>query len=424
MSNFAQDWYSSISWLHSVPTHWKVLAGKRFHRRVKELNHQRSCSNVLSLTLNGVVNNDLSNPIGLVPQDYATYQLFKKGDLVFKLIDLENRSTSRVGLVHEEGIMSSVYIRVVPGPDSLPEFAHYYYYALYLNNIYNVLGSGIRSTLNYTELLNLPYVEPPLKEQRTIVEFLDRKIDKINRAIEAQKSLISSLEDYRRGLITTVAFKGMSAQVSRSSYSVSWLHSVPTHWKVLAGKRFHRRVKELNHQRSCSNVLSLTLNGVVNNDLSNPIGLVPQDYATYQLFKKGDLVFKLIDLENRSTSRVGLVHEEGIMSSVYIRVVPGPDSLPEFAHYYYYALYLNNIYNVLGSGIRSTLNYTELLNLPYVEPPLKEQRTIVEFLDRKMDKINRAIDGSKQIIEMLSHQKRVLISQVVFGQKLIMMKKE
>ena len=199
--------------------------------------------------------------------------------------------------------------------------------------------------------------------------------------------------------------------------SAPWLQRIPSHWQVLAGKRFHRRVKEINHQRLCTNVLSLTLNGVVNNDLSNPIGLVPQDYATYQLFKKGDLVFKLIDLENRSTSRVGLVHEDGIMSSAYIRIVPGCDSMPRYAYYYYYALHLNNVYNSLGSGIRSTLSYTDLLNLPYAQPPLQEQREIVEFLDYKTDKINAAVKTSKKTAQALFDKKCLLLSEIVFGRK-------
>ena len=198
-----------------------------------------------------------------------------------------------------------------------------------------------------------------------------------------------------------------------------WLRSAPSHWTVLPGKRFHKRKRELNHRRSCSNVLSLTLRGVVNNDPNNPLGLVPQDYATYQLFKKGDLVFKLIDLENASTSRVGLVHEDGIMSSVYIRIVPGRSSLPKFAYYYYYSLYLNNIYNALGSGVRSTLSYRELLNLPYAEPPLDEQGAIVQLLDRKMEKISAAIEVGRRTIRVLHKKKRALLSQVVFGVKTI-----
>lgn len=78
----------------------------------KQINKGNNFQNILSLTLRGVVNNNLDNPEGLVPKDYGTYQIFEKGDLVFKLIDLENFRTSRVGLVHERGAMSPAYIRL------------------------------------------------------------------------------------------------------------------------------------------------------------------------------------------------------------------------------------------------------------------------------------------------------------------------
>tara|TARA_Y100000589_G_C27007389_1_gene569350 strand:- start:405 stop:884 length:480 start_codon:yes stop_codon:yes gene_type:complete len=156
---------------------------------------------------------------------------------------------------------------------------------------------------------------------------------------------------------------------------------------------------------------------VIRNDPENPIGLVPEDYASYQIFEKDDLVFKLIDLGNISTSRVGLVPEQGIMSSAYIRVVPGKSSLPKFAYYYYYSLYLNHIYNFLGSGVRSTLSFTDLLNLPYIEPPQDEQKKIVDFLDKKTQQINKKIATTKRLVETLLNQRTALIYQMVLGQR-------
>ena len=155
---------SGVEWLGEIPEHWNILKSKYFHKNMKILNTKRACDNVLSLTLKGVVNNNLDSPEGLVPKDYATYQIFDKDDLVFKLIDLENISTSRVGIVHEKGIMSSAYIRLRIGQTSIPRFAYYYYYSLYINQVYNNIGSGVRSTLNPTDLLNINYIKQEKSE--------------------------------------------------------------------------------------------------------------------------------------------------------------------------------------------------------------------------------------------------------------------
>ena len=88
---------SGVPWLGDVPESWNLQRVKHLFCCRKLLNEGGSEKNVLSLTLRGVVKNDPENPEGLVPKDYRTYQIFNRGDLVFKLIDLENLRTSRVG---------------------------------------------------------------------------------------------------------------------------------------------------------------------------------------------------------------------------------------------------------------------------------------------------------------------------------------
>ena len=57
---------SGVPWLGKVPEHWEVRRGKWLFRHRKQINADRASSNVLSLTLRGVVNNDPDNPEGLV----------------------------------------------------------------------------------------------------------------------------------------------------------------------------------------------------------------------------------------------------------------------------------------------------------------------------------------------------------------------
>ena len=195
---------SGVDWLGEIPSHWEILKTKYVHKSIKFLNTNRNCDNVLSLTLRGVVNNNIDNPEGLVPKDYATYQIFEKNDLVFKLIDLENISTSRVGIVHEKGIMSSAYIRLKIGKRSIPKFAYYYYYSLYINNVYNSIGCGVRSTLNPTDLLNIKFPLPPKDEQEKIVEYIENKISKIDKLLNLEQECIKSLKEYKASLIDSV----------------------------------------------------------------------------------------------------------------------------------------------------------------------------------------------------------------------------
>ena len=150
---------SGVPWLGQVPRHWETHRCKQLFQYAKHPNADGQDTNVLSLTLRGVVNNNPDSPEGLIPKDYATYQRFKKDDLVFKLIDLENFKTSRVGLVHEDGIMSPAYIRLTQRGTGCIRYFYYQFYDLWLRGVYNQLGAGVRATLGQKDLLEVGIIQ-------------------------------------------------------------------------------------------------------------------------------------------------------------------------------------------------------------------------------------------------------------------------
>jgi type I restriction enzyme S subunit len=183
-------------------TNWEIAKGKRFFANVKIPNVNIIESNVLSLTLRGVVRNNMDKPEGLVPADYSTYQIFEKDDLVFKLIDLENIRTSRVGIVPERGIMSSAYIRLIPSEEIFPRYAYWWFYNLWCQNVFNALGDGVRANLSSDDLLELPFPKPPIDEQKRIAAELDSQIEEINNKINEQQEITRLMGELRAALIT------------------------------------------------------------------------------------------------------------------------------------------------------------------------------------------------------------------------------
>ena len=170
-----------LPWLKEIPNHWGINKVKRYSDNKKELNKGNKEKNVLSLTYKGVVKNHIDKPNGLVPKSYETYQKFKKDDLVFKLIDLENIKTSRVGIVNEDGIMSPAYIRLILTDRLFPKYAYYYFYKLYIEEVYNNLGAGVRSTMSVSDLQDMLIPVPSYFEQEQIASYLDWKIVEIDK---------------------------------------------------------------------------------------------------------------------------------------------------------------------------------------------------------------------------------------------------
>jgi type I restriction enzyme S subunit len=193
------NWF--YDWLGTFPESWDVKRGKFLFTNKKELNSNYKCDLVLSLTLNGVMHKEDLEARSLVPADYSTYQIFYPNDLVFKLIDLENYQTSRVGIVAEKGIMSSAYIRITASTQLYIKYFYYYYFSLYLQGIYNFMGMGVRASLNPADLLNIPVLVPPIEEQVRIAEYLDRCLTTLGSFEKEIKGTFGFTKEYRSSLI-------------------------------------------------------------------------------------------------------------------------------------------------------------------------------------------------------------------------------
>ena len=115
---------SNVEWIGEVPADWVVEKGKfhftnnKYIPGIKASEYDR-----LALTLKGVISRSKDDADGLQPKDFNTYQLLRENELVFKLIDLQNVSTSRVGLAHATGLVSPAYIVLHAGDKILPEYA-------------------------------------------------------------------------------------------------------------------------------------------------------------------------------------------------------------------------------------------------------------------------------------------------------------
>lgn len=224
---------SGVEWLGEVPEHWGVFPTKRSFSRRKELNQGMKCENRLALTLGGVVPRDLYDLEGLQASEFETYQLFQKDDLAFKLIDLQNIKTSRVGIVPEKGIMSPAYIRLEPHKNRVvSKFAYWFFTNLYNLCIFNELGGGVRQTLGPDELLLLSFLAPEHHEQTLIAAFLDRETAKIDALIAEQQRLIGLLAEKRQATISHAVTKGLNPDAPMKDSGVEWLGDVPGHWKV------------------------------------------------------------------------------------------------------------------------------------------------------------------------------------------------
>ncbi len=227
--------YSGVDWIGEIPEDWEVIRLKDKYINKKEIVGTKFNEfDRLALTLNGVIKRDKFDNEGLQPKEFNGYQIINKNDLIFKMIDLQNISTSRIGLSKYTGLVSPAYIRFSP-KNSLQcnEFIYYFLMSMYYNCVYNNLGNnGVRSSLNYQDIGELLCPFPKDDIQNLIVEILDKKCSQIDNLITNQQQQIEKLKQYKQSLITEVVTKGLDSNVPMKDSGVEWIGEIPEHWEI------------------------------------------------------------------------------------------------------------------------------------------------------------------------------------------------
>lgn len=408
---------SGIEWIGEIPQSWDVLPNKYIMKKTKELCLKYSGQAILSLTMNGVIERDLDAG-GKMPSSFDGYQLIKKGNLLLCLFDID--VTPRcAGLILKDGVTSPAYSQfVMTNMAYAPYFAYYY---IMIDNTKELLHmtKNLRYSLNEEQFGAIKAPCPPLAEQERIAEFLDAKCAEMEALAREIKEQIATLEEYKRSVITEAVTKGLDASVPMKDSGIEWIGEIPQAWDVLKTKYCFRYKKEIAGINSDKfDRLALTMQNVIKRAKDDSNGLQPEKFETYQILRRNELVFKLIDLQNVSTSRVGLSPYDGIVSPAYIIITPKSNILAKYAEKYYYTLWKNQIFNALGDdGVRSNLGKDDLLNIPIPVPPLAEQERIAGFLDAKCAEVDALIAEKQNQLATLEEYKKSVIFEYVTGKK-------
>ena len=194
---------SGVQWLGNVPKEWSVGKVKHeFYAAKTIVGDKVNDYERLALTLNGVIKRSKDAGDGLQPEKFDGYQILKEHELVFKLIDLANVSTSRVGLSPYTGIVSPAYIVLHHRKDMNPRYGEYYFLSMWMNEVFNHIGGdGVRSALNAKDLLNIPYLKVSSDEQQAIADYLDETCSKIDEIIAEAKASIDEYKELKIGQI-------------------------------------------------------------------------------------------------------------------------------------------------------------------------------------------------------------------------------
>ena len=277
-------------------------------------------------------------------------------------------------------------------------------------------ASSAQPKLNKEDFRSIEFVYPPTDEQRIIAKYLDQKTSQVDKLISFQKRKLQILEHQRQSIITEAVTKGLNPNVKMKDSGVEWIGEIPEHWEIKPLYSLYKENKLKNKGNEIKNVLSLSYGKVKRRDVESNYGLLPDSFETYQILQKDDIVLRLTDLQNDKRSlRVGLVNEEGIITSAYLGLKQSDKSVSEYTYYLLHSYDLMKVFYGLGSGVRQSMGYTEMKKLPILLPPLDEQIKIIELLKIQVVENENLIDKLKKQIEKLKEYRQALIYEAVTG---------
>lgn len=408
--------YSGIEWIGEIPANWDFDKGKyhftnnKYVVGIKSANYDR-----LALTMNGVIHRNKEDNEGLQPSDFNTYQLLKKNELVFKLIDLQNVSTSRIGLAHDTGIVSPAYVILHANNDINPSFAEKFFLMMWYREIFNALGdAGVRSNLNAGDLLNVRIPVPPIDEQKKIADYLDKRCGEIDAITAEIQEQINTLEEYKKSVISEAVTKGLDNRDNLVKSRVFYMSPYNENWKL---SKIGYECTKLNRAFSTDDIPLLCTNkGEVSNRPEKMTGKMVSEDNAVQGIHEGDIAIHGMDTWHGA---IAISPYKGKIT----RVVHVCDSKQDnrFVVYYLKHLAYQRVYKLISNGIRENTSdfrsWEKVKDIYITFPNIEEQKRICDYLDVKKSAINDIITDKQKQIETLEEYKKTLIYEYVTGKK-------
>ena len=428
--------HSGIEWIGDIPKEWKTCYTSSLFHEHKEKNIGLKNTNLLSLSYGKIKQKDINTNEGLLPQSFETYNVIRKGDIVFRLTDLQNDKRSlRTGLCKEDGIITSAYVTLRANAEVDSAYFHFLFHSYDECKVFYGLGDGVRQGMNWADVRKLSVILPPLLEQQKIAEYLDKVCGEVDELVALQEKMIEELKAYKQSVITEAVTKGLNPNVPMKYSGIDWIGEIPEHWRIVPIK--HIKSKEPNAFVDGPFGSNLKSEHFIEN---GDVLVVESGFITTGkfIFKE----FKTISTEHFETIKRSQCKAKDIIIAKIGANYGMAGELPD----------LGKPSVVSGNSLKITLDNSKMLNIIFVNamicaknnsgfkgmvqenaqpalslsglnnfklpvPPLSEQQQIASYLDTKCSEIDSLIAIKQQKIEELKEYKKSVIYEYVTGKK-------
>ena len=293
---------------------------------------------------------------------------------------------------------------------------------------FSINANGVtRFGISTYPIKNILILLPPWQEQKSIAEYLNKEILKINTLIEKDKRLIELLKEKRISLINHAVTKGLNPNVKMKDSGIKWIGEIPKEWEVNKVKHKYLvidgdRGKEYPSEDDLKDSGIPFLSAGCIDDFK--LFIDKSNYISEEKFHKlgrGKLKNKDIILTVRGTIGKAAVFLVSSYNTGFINaemmILRKYDNL-EYDYLFYIIfcdVWQKQVDYYSYGTAQKQLNNFILKNILIPIPSLNEQNKIVQSLDKSTTKINKTIKLIEQKIALLEEYKKSIIHHVVTG---------
>lgn len=413
---------SGIEWAPFIPNEWQLKRIKYLmvEKKIKTVN---GCEErALSVTQDKGIVRSIDTKIANPSSNYDDYVEVKAGDLVFN----KYKAHSGVFFVTPyDGIVTFNYSVYRCNKKTSPKFCEYLFKTAGCITEFNKRLHGVGESISplYTkDLFDICVPVPPIEEQEEIVSFLDAKCTEIDALSADIQSEIDILLSYKMSVIAEAVTKGIKKNVPMKDSGIDWLGFIPENWDAKRGKYIFEQKSDKGNSKSLV-LLSPTQNyGVIPQEMYEELSgfsavklSEKTDFNSLKTVHKGAFVISLRSFQG------GFEYSEyeGVVSPAYQVFYP---TIPVCDGYYKYLFKTQVFIDKMNSY---TMSLRDGKNIAFADfgrtyipiPPIEEQFTIAQELDKKCVEINSILDEKNQQLEVLSDYKKSMIFEHVTGKK-------
>jgi len=422
-----QDVDVGVEWIGEIPQHWK-LRKLRYSATIPngQVDPRLPAYRELPLIAPNHIESNTGRLLEFASADdqgaeSGKYK-FNKGDVLYSKIRPE---LAKACLAPIDGLCSADMYPLHPAKDMDASFLSHTLISSGFT-AYVVLASSrvAMPKVNRDELGDCHIPVPPLDEQRSIADFLDRKTALIDALIAKKQRQIDLMGEKRQALISQVVTKGLDPTVPMKDSGIPWLGKIPTQWDVIPLGFLINVQSGSTPSKDKPEFWDGEIPWVSPKDMKRWEISDSEDHISENALKSTSIqiikppavlvvvrgMILLRDVPIAATTAPVTINQDMKALTTDSRVTP-----------FYLTHYLRAIQPALFSLVEESGHGTRCLRtdlwrrLPVLVPPITQQGQITDFIDTECGRVDRVAGALNDQIDKLREYRQTLISAAVTG---------